>query len=561
MSTETERSLHFIEEIIEHDLATKGEGWKVHTRFPPEPNGYLHIGHAKAICLNFGIANQYGGLTNLRFDDTNPVTEDTEYVESIKRDIRWLGFDWEDREYYASDYFEILYQYAIKLIKKGLAYVDDSTPDEIAEMKGVPTLPGKESPYRDRSIEENLELFEGMRAGKYEDGSKVLRAKIDMSSPNMHMRDPVIYRIKREPHHRTGDKWVIYPMYDFAHGQSDSIEEITYSLCTLEFENHRPLYDWLIEALEIFPSRQIEFARLNVSYMITSKRKLLRLVEEGHVDGWDDPRMPTIAGLRRRGFTPASLRNFSDRVGIAKRDNLIELSLLEFCVREDLNKIASRVMVVLDPIKLVIENYPENQYEDLPAENNPEDPDAGSRMLPFGRELYIERADFMADPPRKYFRLGPDRNVRLKHAYIIHCHDFMTDEDGKVTEVRCTYFPDSKSGEDTSGVKAKGTLHWVSIPHAVSAEIRHYDTLFTEPEPTNHEDKDFLEFLNPRSREVIHHAALEPSLLETDGIQHFQFMRQGYYVSDPDSTPQNLIFNRVVGLRDSWSKKMQKGKK
>ena len=561
MSTETERSLHFIEEIIEHDLATKGEGWKVHTRFPPEPNGYLHIGHAKAICLNFGIANQYGGLTNLRFDDTNPVTEDTEYVESIKRDIRWLGFDWEDREYYASDYFETLYQYAIKLIKKGLAYVDDSTPDEIAEMKGVPTLPGKESPYRDRSIEENLELFEGMRAGKYEDGSKVLRAKIDMSSPNMHMRDPVIYRIKREPHHRTGDKWVIYPMYDFAHGQSDSIEEITYSLCTLEFENHRPLYDWLIQALEIFPSRQIEFARLNVSYMITSKRKLLRLVEEGHVDGWDDPRMPTIAGLRRRGFTPASLRNFSDRVGIAKRDNLIELSLLEFCVREDLNKIASRVMVVLDPIKLVIENYPENQYEDLPAENNPEDPHAGSRMLPFGRELYIERADFMADPPRKYFRLGPDRNVRLKHAYIIHCHDFMTDEDGKVTEVRCTYFPDSKSGEDTSGVKAKGTLHWVSIPHAVSAEIRHYDTLFTEPEPTNHEDKDFLEFLNPQSLEVIHNAALEPSLLETDGIQHFQFMRQGYYVSDPDSTPQNLIFNRVVGLRDSWSKKMQKRKK
>ncbi len=561
MSTETERSLHFIEEIIEHDLATKGEGWKVHTRFPPEPNGYLHIGHAKAICLNFGIANQYGGLTNLRFDDTNPVTEDTEYVDSIKRDIRWLGFDWEDREYYASDYFETLYQYAIKLIKKGLAYVDDSTPDEIAEMKGVPTLPGKASPYRDRSIEENLELFEGMRAGKFEDGSKVLRAKIDMSSPNMHMRDPVIYRIKSEPHHRTGDKWVIYPMYDFAHGQSDSIEEITYSLCTLEFENHRPLYDWLIEALEIFPSRQIEFARLNVSYMITSKRKLLRLVEEGHVEGWDDPRMPTIAGLRRRGFTAASLRNFSDRVGIAKRDNLIELSLLEFCVREDLNKIASRVMVVLDPIKLVIDNYPEHQYEDLPAENNPEDPDAGSRMLPFGRELYIEREDFMADPPKKYFRLGPDRNVRLKHAYVIHCHDFMTDEEGKVTEVRCTYFPDSKSGEDTSGVKAKGTLHWVSIPHAVSAEIRHYETLFTDPEPTNHEDKDFLEFLNPKSMEVVLNAALEPSLLETEGIQHFQFMRQGYYVSDPDSTPQRLIFNRVVGLRDSWSKKMQKGKK
>ena len=560
MSTDTDRSLHFIEEIIEHDLATKGEGWRVHTRFPPEPNGYLHIGHAKAICLNFGIADQYDGLTNLRFDDTNPVTEDTEYVESIKRDIRWLGFDWEDREYYASDYFETLYQYAIKLINKGLAYVDDSTAEEIAEMKGVPTLPGTESPYRNRSVEENLELFENMRAGKYADGSKVLRAKIDMSSPNMHMRDPVIYRIKREPHHRTGNQWLIYPMYDFAHGQSDSIEGITYSLCTLEFENHRPLYDWLIDALEIFPSRQIEFARLNVSYMITSKRKLLRLVEEGHVTGWDDPRMPTIAGLRRRGYTPASLRNFSDKVGIAKRDNLIELSLLEFCVREDLNKVAARVMVVLDPVRLVIENYPENTYEDLLAENNPEDPDAGTRMLPFGRELYIERDDFMTDPPKKYFRLGPDRNVRLKNAYIIHCHDFVTDDHGVVTEIHCTYYPDSKSGEDTSGVKAKGTLHWVSIPHAARAEIRHYDTLFTEPEPTSHEDKDFLEFLNPNSMEIIHDAALEPSLLETDGVQHFQFMRQGYYVSDPDSNPQGLIFNRVVGLRDSWAKKMGKQK-
>ncbi len=555
MSTTEQKSLHFIEEFIEEDLANKGTDWQVHTRFPPEPNGYLHIGHAKSICLNFGLAEKYQGTCNLRFDDTNPVTEDTEYVESIKRDIRWLGFDWEDREYYASDYFETLYEYAVHLIDKGLAYVDDSTSEEIGEMKGTPTTAGTESPFRNRSIEENLDLFGRMRAGEFPDGSKVLRAKIDMTSPNMHMRDPVMYRIKRAPHHRTGDQWCIYPMYDFAHGQSDSIENITYSLCTLEFENHRPLYDWYIRELGIFPSRQIEFARLNVEYMITSKRRLLRLVEEGVVKGWDDPRMPTIAGLRRRGYTPAAIRNFCDRVGIAKRDNVIEYALLEFCAREDLNQRANRVMVVLDPVKLVIENYPERQFEDLPAENNPEDPDAGSRMLPFGRELYIDRRDWMEDPPKKYFRLGPDRTVRLKHAYIIHCHDFVKDEAGEIQEIRCTYYPDSKSGSDTSGIKAKGTLHWVSVPHAGTGEVRLYENLFTEPDPTADPDKDYLEFLNHDSLVTVTGAAFEPSLLQVQPEQHYQFLRVGYFVTDPDSKPGHPVFNRIVGLRDSWGKK------
>ncbi len=558
MSSEAQKSLNFIEEIIESDLNSKPDGWKVHTRFPPEPNGYLHIGHAKSICLNFGIAEKYGGLTNLRFDDTNPTTEDTEYVDSIKKDIRWLGFDWEDREYYASDYFERLYGFAIKLIEKGLAYVDDSDSDAIAEMRGTPTRPGIESDYRNRSVEENLILFAAMRAGEFADGEKVLRAKIDMSSPNMHLRDPVIYRIKHAGHHRTGNEWCIYPMYDFAHGQSDSIEEITYSLCTLEFENHRPLYDWFIEKLEIFPSRQIEFARLNVSHMITSKRKLLKLVEEGYVSGWDDPRMPTIAGLRRRGYTPASLRNFADRVGIAKRDNLIEMSLLEFSVREDLNKRASRVMVVRNPVKLVIENYPDGQFEDLEADNNPEDPSSGKRMLPFGKEIYIDRKDWMDDPPRKYFRLGPDRTVRLKHAYIIHCHNHVKDEDGNVSEIYCTYYPNSKSGSDESGIKVKGTLHWVSVPHAGKGEIREYDLLFTDPEPTNHEDQDFLSFINPESLNVVNEAAFEPSLYEVTPETHYQFLRMGYFVTDPDSKPGHPVFNMVVGLRDTWGKKMRK---
>lgn len=554
MADTTERSLNFIEEIIENDLRDNPDK-PVHTRFPPEPNGYLHIGHAKSICLNFGLAEKYKGLTNLRFDDTNPSTEETEYVDSIKNDIRWLGYDWEDREYYASDYFETLYGYAQKLIRKGLAYVDDSTPDEIAALKGNTTTAGVESPYRDRPVDENLSLFKQMREGVFPDGSKVLRAKIDMGSPNMHLRDPVLYRIKRAPHHRTGNTWCIYPMYDFAHGQSDSIEHITYSICTLEFENHRPLYDWFIRELEIFPSRQIEFARLNVSYMITSKRKLLKLVEENHVTGWDDPRMPTIAGLRRRGYTPASLREFSDRVGVAKRENLIELALLEFCIREDLNKNAQRVMVVLNPVKLVIENYPENQLEYLDAENNPENEEAGTRKLPFGREILIEKDDWMENPPKKYFRLGPDRTVRLKNAYIIHCHQFTNDANGDIQEIRCTYYENSRSGEDVSGIQAKGTLHWVSAKHGIKTEVRLYDNLFIDAEPTNHDERDFLEFLNPDSLKVNRQAICEPSLQDVEVGRHFQFLRTGYFVTDPDSQPGFPVFNRIVGLKDSWGKK------
>ena len=557
--TKEKESLNFIESIIEEDINNDKHGGRIHTRFPPEPNGYLHIGHAKAICLNFSIAEKYGGKTNLRFDDTNPSTEETEYVESIKKDIRWLGFDWEEREYFASDYFAQLYEFATKLIKKGKAYVDDSTPEEIAAMKGTTTEPGVESPYRNRTVEENLDLFVKMKEGAFPDGSKVLRAKVDMSSPNLHMRDPIIYRIKRQPHHRTGNEWIIYPMYDFAHGQSDSIEGITHSLCSLEFRHHRPLYDWLIKELEIFPSRQIEFARMNVSYMITSKRKLLKLVEEGHVSGWDDPRMNTISGMRRLGYPPAALRNFADRVGIAKRDNLIEIELLEFCVREELNKTAKRVMGVLDPLKVVITNYPEGGSEELEAINNPEDESAGSRKIPFSRELYIEKGDFMEDPPKKFFRLGPGRNVRLKNAYIIHCEDYVKDEKtGEVTEVHCTYYPDSRSGSDTSGIKAKGTLHWVSIPHAITAEVRLYDRLFTVPEPTGHEGRDYLEFVNPDSLQVLDKAYLEPGLSTAKTGEHFQFMRKGYFCVDPDSKPGHLVFNRTITLRDSWAKKNRK---
>lgn len=553
MSESKKEALNFIEQIITEDLENGKHEGRIHTRFPPEPNGYLHIGHAKAICINFELAKKFGGLTNLRFDDTNPTTEDTSYVESIKRDIKWLGFEWAN-ELYASDYFETLYGYAVKLIEKGLAYVDDSTAAEIAEMKGVPTMPGIESPYRERSIAENLELFQGMRDGLFEDGAKVLRAKVDMTSPNMHMRDPVIYRIKRDHHHRTGDQWIIYPMYDFAHGQSDSIEHITHSLCSLEFRHHRPLYDWFIEQLEIFPSRQIEFARMNVEYMITSKRKLLKLVEEGLVSGWDDPRMPTISGMRRRGYPADAIRTFCDKAGVAKRENLIEYALLESCVRTSLNASSARVMGVLDPVKLVITNYPEGQEEILEAINNPEDETMGSRKIPFSRNLYIERDDFMEDAPKKYFRMSPGRCVRLKNAFIVECQEAIKDAEGNITEIHCTYFKDSKSGQDTSGIKAKGTIHWVSIEHAIQAEVRNYDKLFTVPQPTKEEDRDFLEFFNPASLRSNAHAFVEPSLIEAENGTVFQFMRKGYYAVDETSNPDKLVFNRTCTLKDSWGK-------
>lgn len=558
MESEKEESKNFIEIKIEEDIANGVNDGRVHTRFPPEPNGYLHIGHAKSICLNFGLANSYNGKTNLRFDDTNPVAEDTEYVDSIKNDIKWLGFSWADREYYASDYFEELYSYAVKLINKGLAYVDDSSAEEIAAHKGSPTVPGKPTPNRSRTIEENLDLFARMRAGEFPDGAKVLRAKIDLTSPNMHLRDPLMYRILRAHHHRTGNKWVIYPMYDFAHGQSDSMEEITHSLCTLEFENHRPLYEWFIEKLEIFPSKQTEFARLNLNYTIMSKRRLRQLVEEGHVSGWDDPRMPTISGLRRRGYSPASIRNFAKRIGVARREHVIDVSLLEFSVREDLNKVASRVMGVLDPVKLVITNYPVGKTELLKIDNNPEDPESGAREVPFSRELYIEHADFMEDAPRKFFRLAPGKNVRLKGAYILHCEDFSKDENGVITEIRCTYYEDSRSGSDTSGIKAKGTLHWVSIPHARKVEVRLYDRLFNVEFPMADPEKDFKEFINPDSLEVLKIVYVEPVLANAKVGEHFQFMRKGYFTLDPDSTEDHSVFNRTVSLRDSWAKKQKK---
>ena len=535
----------------------KHEG-RVHTRFPPEPNGYLHIGHAKAICVNFEIGEKYQGKTNLRFDDTNPTNEDTEYVESIKRDIQWLGFEWNEEPLYASDYFEDLYQMAVKLIEKGVAYVDDSTPEELAEMKGNPAKPGVNSPFRDRSVEENLQLFAGMRNGEYPDGSRVLRAKIDMSSPNMWMRDPIMYRIKREHHHRTGDNWVIYPMYDFAPGQSDSMEGITHSLCSLEFRHHRPLYEWFIEQLEIFPSRQIEFARMNVAYMITSKRKLRKLVEEKLVDGWNDPRMPTISGMRRRGYPAEAIRLFCKKAGVAKRDNVIEYELLEACVREVLNKTTDRVMAVLNPVKLVITNYPDGQTEMMTAVNNPEDEYSATRELPFSKELWIERDDFMEDPPKKFFRLGPGRNVRLKNAYIINCTGFEKNEAGEVTEIHATYYPDSKSGEATSGVKAKGTLHSVSAPHALTAEVRNYERLFTDPTPTSHDDRDFLEFYNKESLEVLDTVYVEPNLKDYANGTSLQFMRKGYYAVDETSSSDSRVFNRTVTLRDTWAKQKKK---
>jgi glutaminyl-tRNA synthetase len=552
-----ERSLNFLEEIIEKDLADNKHNGRIQTRFPPEPNGYLHIGHAKAICVNFGIAQKYNGKCNLRFDDTNPSTEETEYVDSIKEDIKWLGFQW-DNEFYASDYFEQLYGFATKLIQDGFAYVDDSSPEEIAALKGTPTSPGSNSPYRERSIAENLDLFARMRAGEFPDGSKVLRAKIDMAHVNMLMRDPVIYRIKHAHHHRTGDAWCIYPMYDFAHGQSDSIENITHSICTLEFVPHRELYDWFIEKLGIFPSHQYEFARGNVNYTVTSKRRLLQLVKENHVESWDDPRMPTISGFRRRGFTPQSIRTFWDKVGVAKRDNVIDYSLMEFCVREDLNKIALRRMAVLDPIKVIITNYDEHASEILLAENNPEDPNGGHREISFGRELWIEREDFMPEPPPKYFRLGPGLKVRLKHAYIIECTSFKTNENGQVSEIHCTYFPESKSGEDKSGIKVKGTMHWLHAASAQTAEVRLYDRLFTVENPAS-EEGDFKDFINPDSLQIIQKAYIEPALLEATLADRFQFLRLGYFCLDKKATSEHLIFNRTTGLKDSWAKEVKKG--
>jgi len=549
-----ERSLNFIEEIIEEDIRTGKNDGRVLTRFPPEPNGYLHIGHAKSICLNFGLAQKYNGQTNLRFDDTNPAKEEVEYVDSIKTDVKWLGFEWAN-ELYASDYFDQIYNFAVTLIKKGLAYVDDSTPEEISVQKGTPTEPGTPSEFRSRSIEENLALFAEMKAGKYPDGAKVLRAKIDLASPNMHLRDPLMYRIKHTHHHRTGNDWCIYPMYDFAHGESDAIEEITHSICTLEFIPHRPLYEWFIEQLEIFPSKQYEFARLNMTYTVMSKRKLLQLVTEGHVEDWDDPRMPTISGLRRRGYTPASIREFCERIGVAKRENMIDVSLLEFCIREDLNKTAWRRMAVLDPIKLVITNYLEGQTETMHGENNPEAEDGdGSREFPFSNELWIEREDFMEEPPKKFFRLGVGLMVRLKNAYIVKCESFVKDTNGNVTEVHCVYIPESKSGADTSGINVKGTIHWVSVPHAKTAEVRLYDRLFQVEDPSN-EDGDFKDYLNPNSLHIIETAYIEPELEKAELGVGYQFMRKGYFTLDKHSTADKLVFNRTVTLKDGWVKK------
>lgn len=535
--------------MIDADLAAGKNGGVVHTRFPPEPNGYLHIGHAKAICIGFGLAKEYGGLTNLRFDDTNPIKEEIEYVDAIREDLKWLGFEPNGGEFFTSDYFNELFTLALKLIDDGKAYVDDQTSEQIAEQKGTPTAPGKHSPHRDRSPEENRDLFERMKAGEFDAGSRVLRAKIDMANDNMHLRDPLMYRIMYATHHRTGDDWCIYPMYDFAHGQSDSIEGITHSLCTLEFEVHRPLYDWYIQNLEIFPSSQTEFARLNLNYTVMSKRKLLTLVDEGYVDGWDDPRMPTISGLRRRGYTPASIREFIDRVGVAKRENIIDVSLLEWALRDDLNRVAPRVMAVLDPMKLVILNYPEGQIEMLPSENNPEDPESGTRELPFGRELLIEAEDFKIEANRKWFRLAPGKVVRLKSAYKVEYVDHLCDDSGKVTEVHVNYFENSKSGSDTSGIKAKGTLHWVESTHAIDAEVRLYDRLFADPNPDGHKEKSYMEFLNPESIQVLTNCKLEPSLKNAKPGTTYQFTRLGYFTPD---TKGEGVFNRALTLRDSW---------
>ena len=554
MAEETPRPSDFIREVITGDQSAGKYEKRVHTRFPPEPNGYLHIGHAKSICLNFGIAQDFGGKCNLRFDDTNPTKEEVEYVESIEEDVRWLGFDWENRMFYASDYFEQLYQYAVELIKKGKAYVCDLTPEQIREYRGTLTKPGKNSPYRNRSVEENLDLFERMRKGEFPDGSRTLRAKIDMASGNINMRDPVMFRILHAAHHRTGNTWCIYPMYDYAHCVSDSIEKITHSICTLEFEDHRPLYDWFLDELGVYHPQQIEFARLNLSYTVLSKRKLIQLVNEGHVDGWDDPRMPTISGIRRRGYTPEAIRNFCDRIGVAKRDSLVDMALLEYCIREDLNKHALRVMAVLRPLKVVITNYPENQEEEIAAINNPEDQDAGTRKVPFSRELYIERDDFREDPPKQFFRLAPGREVRLRYAYYITCEKVIRDErTGEIVELQCTYDPATRGGDSPEGRKVKATMHWVSAKHALKAEVRLYDTLFARAEP-GAESGDFRTDINPRSLEVLGTSYVEPGLAGASSGSRYQFERTGYFCVDPDSTKEKLVFNRTVTLKDTWAK-------
>ncbi len=552
---DTKPTSHFIRNIIEEDLQNNKNDGRVHTRFPPEPNGYLHIGHAKSICLNFGLAQDYNGKCNLRFDDTNPTKEEQEYVDSIIEDVHWLGYDWEDRLFYASDYFDQLYEWALVLIKKGLAYVDDQSAEEIRATRGTLKEPGINSPYRDRSIEENLDLFERMRAGEFKDGEKVLRAKIDMASPNLNLRDPVMYRILHATHHRTGDKWCIYPMYDWAHGQCDSIEGITHSICTLEFEAHRPLYDWFLDQLGVHHPQQIEFARLELTYTVLSKRKLLQLVNEGHVTGWDDPRMPTLSGMRRRGYTPASIRNFCDRIGVAKSNSVVDVAMLEHAVREDLNKTAQRVMAVLEPLRVVIENYPEGQTEEVEAINNPEDESMGKRKLPFSRVIYVERNDFREEAPKKWFRLAPGKEVRLKYAYYITCKEVIRNEAGEVVELRCTYDPESRGGWTTDGRKVRGTLHWVSAEHAIDAEVRLYDRLFTVPEPDADKDRPFTDFLNPHSLDVLYSCKLEPSLADAEPGARFQFERQGYFCVDTrDSRPGKPVFNRTVPLRDSWAK-------
>ena len=555
---------NFIKRIIEEDLKTNKYHGRVMTRFPPEPNGYLHIGHAKSICLNFGLAETYSGLCNLRFDDTNPTKEEVEYVESIKKDVHWLGFDWGDRLYYASDYFEQLHDYAVQLIEQGKAYVDSLSTEEIKKYRGTLTEAGKESPYRNRSIEENLSLFQGMRAGNFQDGTHVLRAKIDMASGNLNMRDPVMYRILHSEHHRTGNKWCIYPMYDWAHGLCDSIEGITHSICTLEFEDHRPLYDWFLKELVVYRPQQIEFARLNLTHTVMSKRKLLRLVEEGYVRGWDDPRMPTISGLRRRGYTPEAIRDFSERIGVARKDSMVDIKLLEWCIREDLNKHAPRVMGILQPLRLVIKNYPEGKVEELEAINNPEDPSMGTRMVPFSRVLYIEKDDFREDPPKKWFRLAPGREVRLRYGYYVTCVDVVKDkETGEVIELRCIYDPATRGGWSPDGRKVRGTLHWVSAAHAVEAEVRLYDYLFPKPNPEGGEEGgDFKNNVNPDSLEVLHSCRLEPSLAGAASGSRYQFERIGYFCLDPDSSDNKLVFNRTVTLRDTWAKiekKIQEG--
>ncbi len=547
---------NFIHSQIEAELRQGKNNGRVHTRFPPEPNGYLHIGHAKSICLNFGIAEKFGGKCNLRFDDTNPSKEETEYVESIMEDVHWLGFDWDDRLFYASDYFEKLHAFAVQLIKEGKAYVDDQSAETISSQKGTPTRPGYESPHRNRTTEENLELFDRMKSGEFDEGSHVLRAKIDMASPNMHMRDPILYRIMKAHHHRTGNKWCIYPMYDFAHGQCDYWEGITHSVCTLEFEVHRPLYDWFIDQLKEvdYRPRQIEFARLNLTYTVMSKRKLLELVKEKYVKGWDDPRMPTISGLRRRGFTPESIRNFSERIGVTKVDGVVDVSLLEYSVREHLNKSAQRVMGVVNPLKVVIINYPEGQTEEMDAINNPEDAEMGTRKVPFSRELYIERDDFMEEPPRKFFRLAPGREVRLRYAYFVTCTDVIKNAEGEITALLCRYDPASKGGNSPDGRKVKSTLHWVSAEHAVKAEVRLYDRLFNDEEPDDHKDVDYKEFLNPDSLKVLPECYIEPFVKQAQPLDNFQFERLGYFNVDYDSVPEKMIFNRTVPLRDSWSR-------